>query len=159
MSRNEVTGPLTFQPIFIERMWGGRRLESEFHKELPQQKRIGESWEIVDRSEAQSVVTGGLTYTAPWGWAVSLRGRYFSKSYQDVTAAMRLDPGAVFDASLSVPLGRAFDLTFTGENVLDRRYTAEASQGPRIGEPAVFFVGIRIHPFSSGAGKATRRSS
>jgi mannose-6-phosphate isomerase len=59
MSRNEVTAPLTFQPIFIERMWGGRRLESEFHKELPQQKRIGESWEIVDRSEAQSVVTGG----------------------------------------------------------------------------------------------------
>jgi mannose-6-phosphate isomerase len=59
MSRNEVTAPLNFQPIFIERMWGGRRLESEFHKELPSQKRIGESWEIVDRSEAQSVVVGG----------------------------------------------------------------------------------------------------
>jgi mannose-6-phosphate isomerase len=38
---------------------GGRRLESEFHKKLPPQKRIGESWEIVDRSEAQSVVVGG----------------------------------------------------------------------------------------------------
>jgi mannose-6-phosphate isomerase len=59
MSRNEVTAPLTFEPIFIERMWGGRRLESEFHKKLPPQKRIGESWEIVDRSEAQSVVSGG----------------------------------------------------------------------------------------------------
>jgi len=59
MLRNEVTVPLTFQPIFIERMWGGRRLESEFHKKLPPQKRIGESWEIVDRSEAQSVVAGG----------------------------------------------------------------------------------------------------
>jgi len=59
MSRNKVTTPLTFQPIFIERMWGGRRLESEFHKKLPPQKRIGESWEIVDRSEAQSVVAGG----------------------------------------------------------------------------------------------------
>jgi mannose-6-phosphate isomerase len=62
MSRNEVTAPLTFQPIFIERMWGGRRLESEFHKKLPPQKRIGESWEIVDRSEAQSVVAGGPLY-------------------------------------------------------------------------------------------------
>ena len=40
-------------------MWGGRRLESEFHKKLPAQKRIGESWEIVDRKEAQSVVTNG----------------------------------------------------------------------------------------------------
>lgn len=59
MSRNEVTAPLTFQPIFIERIWGGRRLESEFHKKLPPQKRIGESWEIADRSEAQSVVAGG----------------------------------------------------------------------------------------------------
>ena len=60
MSRQKVTAPLTFQPIFIERMWGGRRLESEFHKKLPPQKRIGESWEIVDRSEAQSVVAGPL---------------------------------------------------------------------------------------------------
>src|SRR5439155_20359691 len=59
MSRSEVTAPLTFQPIFIERMWGGRRLESEFHKKLPPQKRIGESWEIVDRPEAQSVVADG----------------------------------------------------------------------------------------------------
>ena len=59
MSRNEFATPLTFQPIFIERMWGGRRLESEFHKNLPPQKRIGESWEIVDRSEAQSIVANG----------------------------------------------------------------------------------------------------
>jgi mannose-6-phosphate isomerase len=59
MSRDEVTAPLTFQPIFIERMWGGRRLESQFHKKLPPQKRIGEAWEIVDRPEAQSVVANG----------------------------------------------------------------------------------------------------
>ena len=59
MSRNKVTAPLAFEPIFIERMWGGRRLESEFHKKLPPQKRIGESWEIADRSEGQSVVTDG----------------------------------------------------------------------------------------------------
>lgn len=59
MSRNEVTTPLAFEPIFIERMWGGRRLESEFNKKLPPQKRIGESWEIVDRPEAQSVVAAG----------------------------------------------------------------------------------------------------
>jgi mannose-6-phosphate isomerase len=40
-------------------MWGGRRLESQLHKKLPPQKRIGESWEIVDRPEAQSVVAAG----------------------------------------------------------------------------------------------------
>ena len=59
MSPKNLTTPLTFEPIFQERMWGGRRLESEFHKELPPQKRIGESWEIVDRTEAQSVVANG----------------------------------------------------------------------------------------------------
>jgi len=59
MSQSNLTGPLTFEPIFMERMWGGRRLESEFGKKLPPDARIGESWEIVDREEAQSVVRNG----------------------------------------------------------------------------------------------------
>jgi mannose-6-phosphate isomerase len=59
MSQINLTGPLTFEPIFLERMWGGRRLESEFRKKLPPNARIGESWEIVDRPEAQSVVANG----------------------------------------------------------------------------------------------------
>lgn len=59
MSEPKLTGPLTFKPIFMERMWGGRRLESEFGKKLPPNVRIGESWEIVDRPEAQSVVAKG----------------------------------------------------------------------------------------------------
>jgi mannose-6-phosphate isomerase len=56
MSKLNLTAPVTFEPIFMERMWGGRRLESEFGKKLPPQKTIGESWEIVDRPEAQSIV-------------------------------------------------------------------------------------------------------
>ncbi len=44
----------------MERVWGGRRLESEFGKKLPPQRSIGESWEIVDRPEAQSIVHNGL---------------------------------------------------------------------------------------------------
>jgi mannose-6-phosphate isomerase len=59
MSQKEVNSPLTFEPIFMERMWGGRRLESEFGKKLPPNVPIGESWEIVDRPEAQSVVAKG----------------------------------------------------------------------------------------------------
>ncbi|MBA3652247.1 MAG: mannose-6-phosphate isomerase [Chthoniobacterales bacterium] len=45
----------------MERVWGGRRLESLFGKQLPPGKSIGESWEITDREEAQSVVRQG-----PW---------------------------------------------------------------------------------------------
>src|SRR5256714_12575912 len=56
MSQRNLTAPLTFEPIFMERIWGGRRLDSEFGKKLPPNTRIGESWEIVDRLEAQSVV-------------------------------------------------------------------------------------------------------
>ena len=51
--------PLLFEPILRERVWGGRRLESAFGKNLPPGQCIGESWEIVDRPEAQSVVRQG----------------------------------------------------------------------------------------------------
>jgi mannose-6-phosphate isomerase len=59
MSPQDVTAPLTFRPIFMERIWGGRKLAEFFGKSLPANKRIGESWEIVDRPEAQSVVAFG----------------------------------------------------------------------------------------------------
>lgn len=54
-----LTQPLVFEPIFMERVWGGRRLESLYGKRLPQAVPVGESWEIVDRPEAQSVVHDG----------------------------------------------------------------------------------------------------
>jgi mannose-6-phosphate isomerase len=59
MSELHLTAPLAFEPIFMERIWGGRRLESKFGKKLPPGAQIGESWEIVDRPEAQSVVAHG----------------------------------------------------------------------------------------------------
>lgn len=59
MTKANLTQPLVFQPIFMERVWGGRRLESLYGKRLPPAVRIGESWEMVDRPEAQSVVHDG----------------------------------------------------------------------------------------------------
>jgi mannose-6-phosphate isomerase len=59
VTKANLTQPLVFQPIFMERVWGGRRLESLYGKRLPPAVRIGESWEIVDRPEAQSVVHDG----------------------------------------------------------------------------------------------------
>ncbi len=50
---------LQFQPIYQQRVWGGRRLETLLGRELPPGPPIGESWEIVDRPEAQSRVRGG----------------------------------------------------------------------------------------------------
>src|SRR6266404_5311508 len=43
----------------MERIWGSHRLASQFGKKLPPAATIGESWEIVDRPEAQSIVRNG----------------------------------------------------------------------------------------------------
>ena len=51
--------PIVFHPIFQERIWGGRLLEKLYGKQLPAGAQIGESWEIVDRPEAQSLVAEG----------------------------------------------------------------------------------------------------
>jgi mannose-6-phosphate isomerase len=51
--------PLTFIPLYQERVWGGRSLAERLDRTLPGTKPIGEAWEIVDRPEAQSVVAAG----------------------------------------------------------------------------------------------------
>lgn len=48
-----------FKPIYQERVWGGRGLSEKLGRSLPEGGPIGESWEIVDRPEAQSIVDGG----------------------------------------------------------------------------------------------------
>ena len=51
--------PLRFRRHLVEKVWGGRALEARFGFELPAGKRIGETWEIVDREGENSVVDGG----------------------------------------------------------------------------------------------------
>lgn len=59
--------PIAFRPLFMERVWGGRELERAFGKRLPADAPIGESWELVDRPEAESAVDdGGTTLHELW---------------------------------------------------------------------------------------------
>lgn len=51
--------PLKFKPIFKERIWGGRKLETMFHKNLPAGLNIGESWELSGMEGDESVVENG----------------------------------------------------------------------------------------------------
>ncbi len=54
--------PITFKPLYMERVWGGRELERVYQRSLPVAgKPFGESWEIVDREQEQSIVDQG-----PW---------------------------------------------------------------------------------------------
>ncbi|MBA3849116.1 MAG: mannose-6-phosphate isomerase [Opitutus sp.] len=48
-----------FIPLYQERVWGGRALADRLGRALPGSGPVGESWEIVDRPEAQSVVVPG----------------------------------------------------------------------------------------------------
>jgi mannose-6-phosphate isomerase len=52
--------PLKFNPIFKERIWGGRKLAEVFGKALPDGVKIGESWELADLPNDKSVITNGL---------------------------------------------------------------------------------------------------
>jgi mannose-6-phosphate isomerase len=51
--------PFIFEPIFKDRIWGGRELEKLYGKALPAGKPIGESWEVSDRPGDESVVANG----------------------------------------------------------------------------------------------------
>lgn len=51
--------PLIFEPILKPRIWGGRKLATLLNKKLPDETPIGESWEIADLEDDQSVVANG----------------------------------------------------------------------------------------------------
>jgi mannose-6-phosphate isomerase len=51
--------PIILEPLYMERVWGGRTLESKYGRTLPGDAPYGESWEVVDRKDAQSVVKNG----------------------------------------------------------------------------------------------------
>lgn len=51
--------PLTFQPVLKEKIWGGQKLKSLFDKGDDPEVQMGESWEIADLEEGQSIVNTG----------------------------------------------------------------------------------------------------
>ncbi len=74
---------LVFEPIAMERVWGGRSLESVFGRNLPPGVPIGESRELVDREDAQSVVhTGALRGTTLNELWTKHRDTIFGEAYR-----------------------------------------------------------------------------
>ena len=51
--------PLKFKPVFKEKIWGGNKLNTILGKDIPQNKKIGESWEISGVMDNISVVSNG----------------------------------------------------------------------------------------------------
>lgn len=74
--------PISFRPIYFPRVWGGRALEEKLGRVLGEPGPIGESWDLVDRPEAQSVIDfgplAGMTLHELW---TSYRGEVFGPGY------------------------------------------------------------------------------
>ncbi len=75
--------PLKFAPRFVDKMWGGRRLETVLGKTLPTPAPVGESWEIYD-------FPPGVIDGAP-GWVSSpiSNGPLKGKTLHEVITARR----------------------------------------------------------------------
>jgi len=76
----ETVCPLVFEPIFKPRVWGGARLRELLGKDTPPGRPIGESWEVVDLEDDQSVVSRGSAKGRTLGelvrtWKDDLTGR------------------------------------------------------------------------------------
>lgn len=72
--------PLIFEPLFKPKIWGGRTLEAALGKALPPDEPIGESWEVADLEDDQTVVAVGPAKGQTLGalvssWGEELYGR------------------------------------------------------------------------------------
>ncbi len=157
MSEHNFDSPLLFEPIFQERIWGGRRLEEHFGKDLPPARKIGESWELVDRPEAQSIVRHGRFK----GMSLhDLWANHRKKVFGEVTDAARfplliklLDARDTLSLQVHPPADLALDLN--GEPKTEFWFVAQADEGAKI------YAGLR-EPLSAeqfgqsiGEGKVT----
>jgi mannose-6-phosphate isomerase len=73
--KSTVLYPFTFQPVFKERVWGGRELARLYGKKLPPGALIGESWEISDRPGDASVIANGPLAGKDLSWLMENHAR------------------------------------------------------------------------------------
>ena len=52
--------PMLFEPVYVERMWGGTLMSEMLHRQVPELGGpVGESWELVDREDVSSRLENG----------------------------------------------------------------------------------------------------
>lgn len=134
--------PLTFRPIFKERVWGGRNLERLYHKPLPPGSPIGESWEISDRPGDVSVITNGPLAGKDLHWLLQhhcteLLGRSAGAAppHNFPLLIKILDARETLSLQVHPPAHRAAELK--GEPKTELWYVARADPG------AELFVGLK----------------
>ncbi len=132
--------PLIFRPLFRERVWGGHRLAVMPGKNAPAAAPIGESWELVDRPDAQSVVASGpfIGTTLHELWSVfrkDIFGAGVPDSLRFPLLAKILDAQETLSVQVHPPAKLAAELK--GEPKTEMWYLLDAAKG------AGLFAGFR----------------
>src|SRR5258708_6729081 len=132
--------PLTFQPIFKKRIWGGRALEQLYGKELPAGVPIGESWEISDRPGDASVIANGPLAGKDLRWLMEnhpreLLGDAKSANGRFPLLIKILDAQEKLSLQVHPPTQKAAELK--GEPKTEAWYIADAAPG------AELYVGLK----------------
>lgn len=132
--------PFVFQPLVKPHPWGGRNLERIYHKPLPPEQTIGESWEIADRPEGVSVVANGPLAGKDLRWLMEQHGRELLGAAQPVKGRFPLLL-KILDArqapSIQVHPPAEIARRLGGEPKTELWYIAEA------GHDAVLHVGLK----------------
>lgn len=132
--------PLTFHPVFKERVWGGRRLEQLYGKSLPADVPIGESWEICDRPGDSSVVANGWLAGKDLHWLLEHHGPELlgrAKPYEGIFPLLVKILDAQERLSLQVHPPASEARRLGGEPKTEMWYVAEADPG------AELYVGLK----------------
>jgi mannose-6-phosphate isomerase len=127
--------PLTFHPIFKERVWGGRKLEQLYSKPLPPGVPIGESWEISDRPGDVSVIANGPSAGKDLHWAVEnhaleLLGTAKAQHERFPLLVKILDAREMLSLQVHPPANKAAELG--GEPKTEMWYIADAAPGAEL---------------------------
>ena len=78
-------GPIKFEPVLKERIWGSDRLGRLFGKDLPADAAIGESWEVCDMAEGVSSVGSGPLPKMSWRTLLERHGREYGFAVDQCT--------------------------------------------------------------------------
>lgn len=127
---------ITFRPIYMIRVWGGRELERVYDRELPDPDLpYGESWEIADRPEAQSIVNEGrFAGTSLHELWQNHRDEIFGSGFQDHPRFPILIKilDAREDLSVQVHPPRHVADSLGGEPKTEMWYVADCESGARL---------------------------
>ena len=133
--------PFTFQPIFKDRIWGGRELERLYGKSLPPGKPIGEAWEITDRDGDISTITNGPLAGKTLGWLMAQHAAELLGPARPATGnhfpilCKILDAREKLSLQVHPPAAKAAELN--GEPKTEMWYIADAGPG------AELYVGLK----------------